>query len=196
MEDNPYQAPAFTDQPMTGVEPGFPPGSSGRSEAEIRAFVGKKADYYLTRWSEALHDGGRVRGFNWAAFLLSGLWLPYRKLYRIAIIFFVIVAAESVLEALAVAAGFATEAGLSALGSLVGLVAAVVIGSFGNAWYLAHAKRQIAQVRALGLQDDAYFAALARRGGTSLPASFGLFFLFLFALFLVGVALEYLSAGA
>ena len=42
MEDNPYRAPAFS-EPSTAS-------NSSLSEAEIRAFVGKKADYYLRKW--------------------------------------------------------------------------------------------------------------------------------------------------
>jgi hypothetical protein len=55
--------------------------SDDPSEAETRAAIGPKADLYLRKW-QAIPGGG----FNWAAFLLSGLWMSYRKMYRAAAI--------------------------------------------------------------------------------------------------------------
>jgi len=188
MEDNPYRAPEFADPLTIGAPP-------SASEKEIRAFVGRNASYYLRKWPGGIDDSGRARGFNWAAFLLSGLWLPFRKMYRITVIVFGIFAVETILEEIAVAAGVASEQGLSAVGSLLGLVFSIICGMFGNAWYLAHAKREIARIRELGLDDDAYYEALARRGGTSLLASLGLFCLFLGLMFTLGLAFEFLFSG-
>jgi len=56
---------------------------SDLKDDEIAAFVGKKAGYYLEKWRPVLDgtgNAGNVTGFNWAACLLSGLWLPYRKM--------------------------------------------------------------------------------------------------------------------
>jgi hypothetical protein len=40
------------------------------SEAEVRAAVGPRADFYLRKWK-----GNDRGGFNWAAFAGSGVWL-------------------------------------------------------------------------------------------------------------------------
>jgi hypothetical protein len=105
MEVNPYQAPLFTDLPTLGVDDGNRVETSAPSEAEIWAFIGKKADYYLRKWHPALYDSRRAQGFNWAAFGLLGLWLPYRKMYRVTLILFGIIAAETLLEDTVVAVG-------------------------------------------------------------------------------------------
>jgi len=180
MEDNPYQAPAYTEPREIAV--------TSLSEAEIRAFVGRNAKYYLRKWSSPFGDFTTATGFNWAAFLLSGFWILYRRMYRVALIAFTIVAVPAVGTEIPAAAGLADEGtirALNAVGNLCGFAFAIVCGIFGNAWYLAHTKRQIAQVRELGLTEEAYLRALARRGGTSFFGALGLFALFLVAIYIV-----------
>ncbi len=184
MEDNPYQAPEFI-EPLTL-------GGSSVSEKEIRAFVGRNAGYYLRKWPGALDGPGRAQGFNWAAFLLSMLWLPYRKMYRIAFLVCGIFAAEEVVGEIAVARGLVGEQQLLLFDRVAGLVFWILCGAFANAWYLAHTKREIARIRALDLQDDAYYAALARRGGTSLLGSFGIILLFIVVMGVAAVAIDLL----
>src|SRR5258707_862516 len=50
---------------------------------ELRAFVGRRAVYYLAKWRGVLAGSGTETGFNLAAFFLSAIWLPYRKMYGI-----------------------------------------------------------------------------------------------------------------
>jgi hypothetical protein len=52
-------------------------------EPELRAFVGTNSNYYMNRWKPLL-EGHDWSGFNWAACLLSELWLPYRTMYGLA----------------------------------------------------------------------------------------------------------------
>ena len=190
MDDNPYQAPTFDEAPVNEVEPKFGLGASDLTEAEIRAFVGKKADYYLANWSSVLHHTGRATGFNWAAAFFGVLWIPYRKMYRIAWIVFGILIVEDVVEEVGGNFGFHTT-----IDSITGIAVGIVCWRYGNAWYLAHTKREVARVRALGLVDDAYYQTLARRGGTSMLASFGLFSLFILVAFAVAAVSELLLPG-
>jgi len=180
MEDNPYRPPQapLQDTPGIGDERTLPEHLE-RTEAELRAFVGKNAGYYLKKWASALANEGGSSGFSGAAFLFSGLWLPYRKMYKFTLILYGIVLAETVLEAIVPAALGGAGSGAEAFGGLFGLAIWIVCGRYGNAWYLNHVKQRIAEVRARGLQDDDYFKELARAGGTNLPAAFGLFLLFI-----------------
>jgi hypothetical protein len=154
------------------------------TEREISAFVGKNADYYIRHWPHPRDLYGRARGFNWAAFFLGGLWIPYRKMYRATLILFAIVTASVVVDLIADDLGFKNP-----IGRIFQLAVAFVCGRYGNGWYLAHTRREVARVRALGLEDNAYDEALRRRGGTSLLASIGLFVLFLLAVLVLGVAI-------
>jgi hypothetical protein len=164
------------------------------TEQELIAFAGHNADYYLTKWRRALKTKGSgydqvavagliltlpKTGFNWAAFLLSGLWLPFRKMYVPALIFLGILLAESVLgEVLFV--GVYNRLDLQTIFiQISGFVAAMLCGTFGNRWYLAHARREIADVRTKGLEEKEHLRMLSTRGGTSLLAALGFFVFFL-----------------
>ncbi|MGI9465959.1 MAG: DUF2628 domain-containing protein [Rubripirellula sp.] len=184
--ENPYTAPAST----PGLTQSLPTEST--EEQHLRAFVGSKAEYYLQKWSPSVEHSGHRTGFNWAAFLLSGLWLPYRKMYRVATIFYAIIIAESIAEE-ALFVGILGQAETPAvLGRVVGLVAAAVCGTYGNRWYLSHARKVISDVHAQGLEEHAAVEMLSKRGGTSLGSSLGFSLLFMVIVFAVLIVLELL----
>ena len=138
------------------------------TEEEVRAFVGNpKADYYIGKWSLP------NKGFNWAACLLSGLWLPYRKMYVPTVIFFGIMLVDSVIEDIVFVEILRMPEPPPVLDKLVGLIAALVCGLFGNRWYLSHAHNVIAEVRSQGLPEEDHLRMLSKRGGTNLLASLG-----------------------
>ena len=58
----------------------------------------EEAEYYLHKWAPLLQAGLARAGFNWAAFFLAGFWLGYRKMYKVALIFYAIITVESVFE--------------------------------------------------------------------------------------------------
>lgn len=195
IEENPYQPPAFTEKSTPAADLDFGAGSPYPSRKELEAFVGKKAGYYLARWTPALDFSLSVGGFNWAAFFLSILWLAYRKMYRLVFIFIGILVVESVLEELAIAGGLWKEESLTLVGRIFGFALSIVCAKFGNGWYLSHARRQIATIRSRGEPDDLYYTELARRGGTNILAPLGLIIVLLAVGFGVAVALEVLFPG-
>ncbi|HET6328254.1 MAG TPA: DUF2628 domain-containing protein [Planctomycetaceae bacterium] len=154
MSAEPLDPSVALDQPLT--------------EEEIRAFVGRKADYYVEQWIR--RDS---MGANWAAFFLSGIWFPYRRMYRVTLIFFAAILADSVIEEVI---DFPRQ-----LSRLLAVVVAGICCSFANRWYFHHATSKIREVRAQGLPAERYLDAVASRGGTSLFAGLGLFALLLMA---------------
>ena len=82
---NPYAPPELP--PLAASEPT----DEDSERRQLRAFVGSKAQYYLDKWTPLLRSLSGNAGFNWAAFLLSGLWLPYRKMYKATLIFYAII---------------------------------------------------------------------------------------------------------
>ncbi len=190
-EPNPYEPPR---------EPALPSRrDSSRvdlTDQEVTVFVGRKAGYYLHRWAGALDGTPTSTGFNWAAFLLSGLWLPYRKMYVITAIFMGIILFESILEEVVFVGVLARPEPPAGLGRILGLVASIICGGRGNRWYLSHARRAVAELRSQELPEDAYLDALARRGGTNIAASLGFFTLFMAAVFGSFLALGLLFEGA
>ena len=163
-----------------------------QTEEEARAFVGPRADYYIRKWWLDMDSMGNATGFNWAAFFLNGLWLPYRKMYRATTILYGIILLEVILEEIVFVGILGKPETPSALGRFVSLVAAIVCGGFGNDWYLSHSQKVTTEVRNQALTADAHFQALAKRGGTSVAASLGFLLVFLFAAVVVAFLSELL----
>ena len=170
---NPYASPMSEPMAFAAVP------SEDPERAELRAFVGSRANYYLSRWSPLLGGRQAGAGFNWAAFLFSGLWIPYRKMYKVTLIFYAVVLLESILEEVVMVGILGQPEVPGGLSLVIGLAIWLICGVFGNRWYFSHAKRVIAEARAEGFEGEALLRTLSRRGGTNLLASFGIFFLFL-----------------
>ncbi len=190
-EPNPYEPPREPASPSVRDS-----SRVGLTDQEVTVFVGRKAGYYLHRWAGALDGAPTSTGFNWAAFFLSGLWLPYRKMYLITAIFMGIILFESILEEVVFVGVLGRPEAPAGLGRTVGLAASIICGGWGNRWYLSHARRAAAELRSQELTEDAYLDALARRGGTNIAASLGFFALFIAAVFGSFLALGLLFEGA
>jgi hypothetical protein len=175
------------------------------TDAEITAFAGRKASYYLSKWpvafkmtddrvgmsQVAIPQGGRARGFNWAAFFLSGLWLPYRKMYVAAGILYGIVLFESLVEEVVFVGILGRPEAPAALSRIVTVIVSIVCGSYGNQWYLSHTRRAVAEIRSQALPAEDYLQALSRRGGTNIAASLAFFVAFVAAIFAIFFLLQF-----
>ncbi|MEK7449193.1 MAG: DUF2628 domain-containing protein [Planctomycetota bacterium] len=154
--------------------------ASGDLESrQLSALVGSKAHYYLNKWTPLLRGRSRSAGFNWAAFFLSGFWLPYRKMYKATVLLYLIIIVESIVEEVVFVGILGKPETPAALTRVVGLVASMICGTYGNRWYLSHACAVVSELSDTGLRDDALLQKLSNRGGTSLAASLGMFVLFL-----------------
>jgi Protein of unknown function (DUF2628) len=141
---------------------------------ELCFFVGRNADYYLKKWAPRLDDPQADVGMNWAAFLLTGLWLAYRKMYAFAFIFFGAAILERFMEAVVFLGLLRLPAVPGGVNLIYSLASAIICGLFGNSWYLSHARRKVAEVHAQGLEGERLLFTLSQRGGTSLLAPIGL----------------------
>ena len=167
------------------------------NEKEVRAFVGKEADYYLKKWQPILEGRSRWAGFNWAAFFLTYLWLADRKMFKGAFIFYGIILIVSFLKSYYTFAFLGKPEPPVALDILEGLVflpAAIICGTFGNIWYLSRTRKGINKIRTQGLQDEAYFQSLSKSGGTSPGKSLGFLILFILGLIVVNFLPSFLTA--
>lgn len=153
------------------------------TEQELRAFVGRKADYYLSRWQDALDGTGGGFRFNFLAFLFGGLWLGYRKMYLATTIFLGIVLVETFVEDFVFILILDQPETPDFVNLLTTILAGFVCGAFANRWYLAHARKVITAVRRLGLPEDAHLEMLSKRGGTSIVPSVGIFIVYLVVLY-------------
>src|SRR5687767_4013660 len=141
------------------MEPGQHPEavSAEPTESDLRAVVGPRADRYLRKWAKGPFT------FNWAAFLLSGLWLPYRKMYRIAAIFYAAVILESLAEELIFVEWLGRPEVPRAVERGVTMALCVICGRFGNAWYESHVRRVVAEERLRPADEDQRLTRLKQR---------------------------------
>jgi uncharacterized protein DUF2628 len=169
------------------ASPSLPPAFAADDSEELqvvalRAFVGPNANYYLSKWAPALRETPGTIGMNWAAFFLSGFWFPYRKMYKVALILYACVVAETIGEDLVFVRWAGEEIVPVWFDRVTTLAFAAVCGIYGNRWYLSHATRQVSELQAQGLDKEALWNALSRRGGTSLAAALGMFLVLLLIL--------------
>ena len=153
------------------------------TEAEERAAIGRRADFYLAKWSAT-----EVGGFNWAAFFVALPWLAYRKMYRNAATLAAVACVESVLQELLFVSWLGREVP-RAVDRAVAIAVCVVCGRLGNGWYRSHVRRLVLEARTTEPDEAARLALLARRGGTSLLAAIGVTVLFFAVLFVAFAAL-------
>lgn len=157
-----------SDEPLPGVA----------EREDLRTFIGpRKTDYYLTAWAPELEGRGDKLPFNWAAFFFSGLWIAYRKMYKIAFILAGVLVVESALEEWVFVYMLRDDAP-PGLDKFISFAVALLCGVMGNRWYLSHARRHILAARSEGLRGEALSRTLAARGGVSTGAA--LLFLVLF----------------
>lgn len=154
------------------------------SEVELRELFGPRADYYVMQWS-----GASRRTVNRPALFLSGLWLPFRRMYLATAIFYSVALLETVVEELLLwRLGYPRV--LRLVDAAVMLVPAIVCGVWGNRWYMAHARRILAQTRALELPMKHSLGILRNRGGTRRLHAVGSLGAFMLLAYGVGYALE------
>jgi hypothetical protein len=169
--DNPYRSTVAWNEPASRSY-------SGDELIELQAFVGPKAQHFLRKWLPRLEDpeSGDV-GFSWICLFFPALWFGYRKLFKPGIVYLAATAALFVGQQLL----FVNILKLAAIppGSnlIVGLMANIVCGLYGNAWYLNHAEAVIAQTRREGMSGEQLLHTLSRRGGTSVLGLIGMWFL-------------------
>jgi Protein of unknown function (DUF2628) len=124
---------------------------------EVQAFVGEKCRDFLDVWRTQTRSSSG--GFLWPALFLNVYWLLYRKMYREAVVAYLLfIGASTVIARLhvpAVQLPFALGVGLS-------------IGFLGSGFYLRHTRAAIAAARQEQPELGPRLVLLRKRGGTNL----------------------------
>jgi hypothetical protein len=131
-------------------------------DADMALFVGKNADYYARKWGKRNRQG-KPAAYTWnaAAFLISPVWLVYRKMYRQAA--FYLVAAMAIVAACLLLDDSTGEI----LSRAASYALTITLGLYGNAMYHDHARKTIDKLRSQGLSGATLGEELQRRGGTN-----------------------------
>lgn len=142
--------------------------------------------YYLKRFGRFDRQGKSGASWHWPAFFITFYWLLYRKMWRNALIYFLL--PYLVLVPLAFVAGLFGEAGVMAAGALylLYLVAIFILPPvYANALYHSHCRQKIREADNGRHSRERVLGELSGRGGTSNIVLF--IFLVLFFFMFVGV---------
>lgn len=142
------------------VEP--PPREGEPTTAELRAFVGPRAERYLRHWTDLRSGKSSMASINFAAFFLGPVWYAYRKMYAEVAVILCSIAAVGVLELIVESSIGEIPA---ALDSPINIAFGVVMGLLANPLYYRRAKRIISTTSSHDPQSR--LEEIAQRGGTS-----------------------------
>jgi hypothetical protein len=127
-------------------------------------------DDYLDRFGRHWDDGARV-GWNWPALLCTSAWLLYRKMWRWAAIYSLVIPAFYFGLALAAVAFGLTGIFMRIVFGLVGTTLFLVLPPlFADGLYRRHCQGLITSEKAKAGDRSDYLLRLRRRGGTSTVA--------------------------
>jgi hypothetical protein len=131
------------------------------SDAELRAYFGRNADYYIGQWR-----GTAKRSSNWAAFFWPFFWLVYRRLNLIAVgmaVFVVLLGASQEWVLVELLGYRRVPRWIDRMSTFSFFL---FCGVTANPLVLRRARRVFAEVDAKGLEGDQRLRELALRGGT------------------------------
>lgn len=152
--DSIYRAPAS----RTGFAP------QGDS---LAAYVGPKNAEFYSRLFDRFKTQNSTVSWNWPAFVVTGFWLLYRKMWLNALLYWF--ALPIVLTLLSVAVSFAAGevAGNIFYYATYLSISLLLVPMFANWIYYRHAQGKVGKVASVTASAEQQAAELARIGGTS-----------------------------
>lgn len=166
---NPYMGGAYTD--FSGEIDGIP-------KQDWAQYIGKSAPVYVYRLSTMQHNNGKI-SFLASAFLLGPLYFAYRKMWGWAALSFVLMLLVEAPQFLFVAAeagvvmpGFLSLANLEVavyVASYVALLFRLAMGLFAMGLFRRSAGKKLKALREANSDNQTYYMAVQKSGGTSIP---------------------------
>lgn len=166
---NPLGEAVVDATPPGGVTPNPTATPLIAEEEFFKAYLGSNnQDYYLSRFKRFDEAGRAGVSWHWPAFFVTIYWLLYRKMWRNALILFLLPIV--VLAVIGIAGATLGKGAAPALG-MIWIVFALGIWflppMFANALYYWHCRKKIAEVKATSRDVQRQLGELAGRGGTS-----------------------------
>lgn len=153
-DDNIYRAPTVDTTPSPG-------------DNLYAACIGpKNTEYYLAHFDTFENGGSRV-SWHWPAFLISSIWLLYRKMWLNALLYWValpivLTVLSGVVESLA-----GVETSLIFYYTTYVLITFVLVPMYANWLYFRHVQAKVDKLTASPPTGETPALAIARIGGTS-----------------------------
>lgn len=131
----------------------------------------KNQDYYLRIFHRFENDGKAGVSWHWPAFFVTFFWLLYRRMWRNALIYFVLANLLIIpLAVLGAMAGGSVGAVISSVNLLYSAATFILPPLYANALYYRHCKEKIEVARASSLDMQRQLGELSGKGGTSSKA--------------------------
>lgn len=146
--------------------------SSGESQEYYEEAIGyKNADFYLPYFSR-FDLQGRGASWNWPAFFISFYWLLYRKMWALALLYFlmpylVLISVGGISAAIS-SPGSETIIGVGYLVYLTAIF--IAFPMYANALYYRHANKIIIKAKNYSDDKEKRLRIIATKGGTSSAA--------------------------
>lgn len=127
-------------------------------------FIGENVDYFVVRWLQI--EEGKILSFNLGAFLFGMLWMIYRKMYVIAVLWLVVLSGLEFIENTLINVGMNSIV----IHLVFGLLPSFLTGVFGNWLYYKYASFKIQSLKAKYGGSDQFYWELENSGGVSFIA--------------------------
>jgi len=137
-------------------------------EDYFSAYFGNDADYYLRKLEQ--YQNGQKFSFNIGAFFFGIMWMLYRKLYVLALVYVALIITQGLLLTNLAEHFHIPKQTITYVDQGLMLLWGVILGFLGNYFYLRKAKAQVRKIKAAGLGPQETVNRLAVVGGiTYLP---------------------------
>lgn len=146
--------------PVSAASPITKDSGASSEEEYVKQFIGSKYSYFASKYAVA--EKNNKMSWNWAGLIFNFMWLAYRKMYKFSYAFIALVVIETLIQSI-----FNIS---DKLINSINLSIAVMIGYYGNYYYMLHARNKVKEIVAT-CNPEQVSNELARQGGTSYPAA-------------------------
>lgn len=153
-------------------------------EHEWEVFIGKNAGYYIPIWRKFKAQDTKVH-FHIFAMIFNIYWLGYRKMYKYAMAYILLI------QVISLSMLFLAGADDYAQTQLILMIPYPLFGLFSNWIYYDHAQKTIAAIKRQHAKDTSQQKAIQEAGQTNSAFPFILFFLSIFLSFFVALLLSF-----
>ena len=155
------------------------------NKEEAEAFIGQGSYFYLHKWGS--HSDNKLKGWNWAAMFLGVTWLAYRRMYREAFLYtlIILVVTFCIDFLLLISLSFQLP------NEITRQFTYLFFGICGNAIYRKKAIRVFRESRHMNHTER--IACLQQNGGVSIGGAIGFTVLLFVAVFIVVFAIVWLT---
>jgi hypothetical protein len=146
---------------------------------QIDAFVSINSNYYKEKWKD--HTGEIYGGWNWVAFFFAIEWLVYRKMYKQAIVIFIVMNVINTILVLSLNIGLSDRFFFD--------IIKLIIAIWGNGFYRRKLISLLEKTKDMSKKERIF--VLSKKGGINV-LGLGIFIMLEIIIIIIQVKLFYL----